>query len=176
MSSSNVTTSETSTGEEEMELIQQTIAYALVIGCALFGIGWGLVNTLLIRATDMEDHSHLRAEEGEEHATHKTDSASLLARMKEINELIERGAITFLKQEYLFLAGFLALFAVILVFCVEPSQTKFPYTTVAFLIGGSTSILAGYIGMRIAVYTNVRTTKECCEDIHKGFVVAYRGG
>jgi inorganic pyrophosphatase len=30
--------------------------------------------------------------------------------------------------------------------------------------------------MRIAVYTNVRTTKECCIDIHKGFIVAYRGG
>jgi inorganic pyrophosphatase len=44
------------------------------------------------------------------------------------------------------------------------------------MIGGFTSILAGYIGMRIAVYTNVRTTKECAEDITKGFVVAYRGG
>jgi len=30
--------------------------------------------------------------------------------------------------------------------------------------------------MRIATYTNVRTTYECAEDIHKGFVVAYRGG
>jgi H(+)-translocating pyrophosphatase len=30
--------------------------------------------------------------------------------------------------------------------------------------------------MRIAVHTNVRTTKECAEDIHLGFVVAYRGG
>ena len=30
--------------------------------------------------------------------------------------------------------------------------------------------------MKIAVFTNVRTTKECAEDIHKGFVVAYRGG
>jgi inorganic pyrophosphatase len=50
------------------------------------------------------------------------------------------------------------------------------YTTVAFLIGGFTSIIAGFIGMKIAVYTNVRTTYECAEDIHKGFVVAYRGG
>lgn len=50
------------------------------------------------------------------------------------------------------------------------------YTTVAFLVGGTTSILAGYIGMRIAVYTNVRTTKECANDISNGFVVAYRGG
>jgi len=50
------------------------------------------------------------------------------------------------------------------------------YTTIAFLIGGFTSIIAGYIGMRIATFTNVRTTYLCAEDIHKGFVVAYRGG
>jgi H(+)-translocating pyrophosphatase len=50
------------------------------------------------------------------------------------------------------------------------------YTTAAFLIGGGTSILAGYLGMRIAVYTNVRTTKECAKDIADGFIVAYRGG
>lgn len=50
------------------------------------------------------------------------------------------------------------------------------YTTIAFIVGGVTSILAGYIGMKIAVYTNVRTTKECATDIHNGFVVAYRGG
>jgi len=50
------------------------------------------------------------------------------------------------------------------------------YTTVAFLIGGFTSIVSGFIGMKIATYTNVRTTYLCAEDIHKGFVVAYRGG
>lgn len=50
------------------------------------------------------------------------------------------------------------------------------YTTIAFLIGGFTSIVSGYIGMRIATYTNVRTTYECAQDIHLGFVVAYRGG
>jgi Na+/H+-translocating membrane pyrophosphatase len=50
------------------------------------------------------------------------------------------------------------------------------YTTIAFLIGGFTSIISGYIGMRIATFTNVRTTYECADDIHKGFVVAYRGG
>ena len=50
------------------------------------------------------------------------------------------------------------------------------YTTIAFLIGGFTSIVSGYVGMRIATFTNVRTTYECADDIHKGFVVAYRGG
>jgi H+-translocating diphosphatase len=83
--------------------------------------------------------------------------------------------MTFLKQEYLFLGFFIAAFAVLLSLTAEIQLGQF-YTTIAYLIGGLTSILAGYIGMRIAVYTNVRTTYSCCEDIHKGFVVAYRGG
>jgi len=50
------------------------------------------------------------------------------------------------------------------------------YTTVSFLIGGFTSMICGYIGMKIAVHTNIRTTKESARHIHDGFVVAYRGG
>jgi len=73
------------------------------------------------------------------------------------------------------LTAFIAAFAVLLAFTAEVELGQL-YTTVAFVIGGFTSILSGYIGMRVAVYTNVRTTKECAEDIHKGFVVAYRGG
>jgi Na+/H+-translocating membrane pyrophosphatase len=69
----------------------------------------------------------------------------------------------------------------------EPS-TNFPYTAIAFLVGAGTSILAGYIGMRIAVYTNTRTTFMCCagemikyggedvKDLAPGFFVAFRGG
>jgi len=69
----------------------------------------------------------------------------------------------------------------------EPS-TNFPYTAIAFLVGAGTSILAGYIGMRIAVYTNTRTTYQCCagemikyngddvKDLAPGFFVAFRGG
>lgn len=67
------------------------------------------------------------------------------------------------------------LFAILVATVAEPDIGQF-YTTIAFLVGGFTSIVAGFIGMKIAVYTNVRTTYECAEDIHKGFVVAYRGG
>lgn len=73
------------------------------------------------------------------------------------------------------MSAFICLFAVLLALTAEVKFGQL-YTTVAFIVGGFTSILSGYIGMRIAVYTNVRTTKECAEDIHKGFVVAYRGG
>jgi Na+/H+-translocating membrane pyrophosphatase len=80
-----------------------------------------------------------------------------------------------LKQEYIYLSIFLVLFAVLLAFTAEPKLGTF-YTTTAFIVGGFTSIVAGYLGMRIAVYTNVRTTKEAAEDISNGFIVAYRGG
>jgi Na+/H+-translocating membrane pyrophosphatase len=70
----------------------------------------------------------------------------------------------------------LIIFGILIFFTAEPAGIAFPYTTVAFAIGGLTSILSGYIGMKIATYTNIRTTKESAIDIHRGFVVAYRGG
>ena len=55
-------------------------------------------------------------------------------------------------------------------------STNFPYTATSFLIGSGASILAGFIGMRIAVYTNTRTTFMCCESTNAGFLTAFRGG
>ena len=49
-------------------------------------------------------------------------------------------------------------------------------TTIAFIVGAVTSILCGWIGMRIAVYTNVRTTHQCWKDLPSGFNVAIQGG
>jgi len=73
------------------------------------------------------------------------------------------------------LSIFLVIFGALVAGVAEVELGQF-YTTIAFLIGGFTSIVSGFIGMKIAVYTNVRTTYECASDIHKGFVVAYRGG
>jgi Na+/H+-translocating membrane pyrophosphatase len=56
------------------------------------------------------------------------------------------------------------------------APTNFPYTATAYIIGSATSIAAGYIGMRIAVYSNTRTTFMCCRDVNDGFLTAFRGG
>eukprot|EP00997_Jenningsia_sp_PLL12_P001307 NODE_120_length_2464_cov_95.673706_g107_i0.p1 GENE.NODE_120_length_2464_cov_95.673706_g107_i0~~NODE_120_length_2464_cov_95.673706_g107_i0.p1 ORF type:complete len:731 (-),score=159.45 NODE_120_length_2464_cov_95.673706_g107_i0:29-2221(-) len=95
--------------------------------------------------------------------------------LREIGGVIEDGAITFLKQEYLYLSIFLGLFSILIYFTVEMKPWT-AYTTVSFLIGGFTSMACGYIGMRIAVHTNIRTTQESCRHINDGFRVAYRGG
>jgi inorganic pyrophosphatase len=72
---------------------------------------------------------------------------------------------------------------------VSIGSAKFPFTALAFLVGAITSIISGYIGMRIAVYTNTRTTFQCCKgdwidngrgekikNLKDGFFTAFRGG
>jgi len=94
----------------------------------------------------------------------------------DIGKLITDGAIQFLIAEYTYLGIFCAVFALVIGFTVDYHEMRtgyganvttpssnFPYTAVAFLIGAGTSIVSGYIGMRIAVYTNNRTTYNCCK-------------
>ena len=62
----------------------------------------------------------------------------------------------------------------------------FPFTTVSFIIGASTSMLAGFIGMRITTITNVKTTYLCNGSaadefnhenaLSAGFKAAFQGG
>lgn len=101
--------------------------------------------------------------------------------MVKISGLIRDGAIEFLKKEYLYLAAFCAGFSVLIYFAVDYQESAgdvryIPYTTIAFYIGAATSMLSGYIGMLIAVYTNIRTTYACNSSIHEGFHVAFKGG
>lgn len=89
--------------------------------------------------------------------------------MLQIAETIKNGAVTFLKKEYTYLALFCVGFSALIYLTVDLPVTWRPYTTVAFIIGAMTSMTCGLIGMRIAVYTNVRTTYCCNESIDSGF-------
>lgn len=66
--------------------------------------------------------------------------------MSEIATLIQDGATTFLRQEYLYTSAFIAVFALIISLTVEPDRFTF-YTTGPFVLGSITSIISGYIGM-----------------------------
>jgi Na+/H+-translocating membrane pyrophosphatase len=90
-----------------------------------------------------------------------------------------------LKKEYLYLSVFCLAFSILIYFAVDfPESTGggtrymryMPYTTVAFYIGAATSMLCGFIAMRVAVYTNVRTTWCCNTSIFDCFHVAFKGG
>ena len=78
--------------------------------------------------------------------------------MIEISTYIREGAITYLWRQYKILFFFVVIMAIIIFFAVEESIGDF-WTTIPFILGCVTSIVSGYIGMRIAVAANVRTTK-----------------
>lgn len=78
-----------------------------------------------------------------------------------------------MRQEYLFTFIFVCIFAAVIFFTVDVGGF---YTTTAFVLGATTSILSGYIGMTIAVRTNVRTAKNALASMNDAFNVAFRGG
>jgi Na+/H+-translocating membrane pyrophosphatase len=77
----------------------------------------------------------------------------------EIGSFIERGAKAFLFAEYKYIAIFSVALSILIFLTVEPELGTF-WTTIAFLLGALTSILSGYIGMRVAVYSNFRCAYE----------------
>ncbi|MCR4944434.1 MAG: sodium-translocating pyrophosphatase [Clostridium sp.] len=91
-------------------------------------------------------------------------------KMQEIASHIEEGAMAFLNKEYRYLAVFvMVVFIAIAVFLNLR-------TAVAFLVGAVFSIIAGNIGMRIAVKANVRTAEAAKTGIKEALSVAFSGG
>jgi hypothetical protein len=113
----------------------------------------------------------------------QVDEVEILRVLVLVGGKITEGAKAFLYKEYVWLTVWSCSFAIVLgttVDLLEMSMTRaptnFPYTATSYLTGSTTSIIAGYIGMRIAVYTNTRVTFTCAESCHRGFVTAFRGG
>lgn len=99
--------------------------------------------------------------------------------LRETYEAISTGAEAFLRAEYSVCAGFVVVFAVVIFLLISWSQnvTLGFLTTLAFLLGAVTSIASGYIGMRVAVYSNVRTTLNAQKEGYSYcFNTAFRAG
>ena len=91
-------------------------------------------------------------------------------KMKEIAGYIEEGAMAFLNKEYRYLAVF-----VIVVFILMTIFLSIQ-TAIAFIVGACFSVVAGYLGMRIAVKSNVRTAKAAERGIKEALAIAFSGG
>ncbi|KAF6142146.1 hypothetical protein GIB67_037064, partial [Kingdonia uniflora] len=47
------------------------------------------------------------------------------------------------------------------------------FITVAFVLGAITSVILGFLGMKIAIYANARTTLEARKGVGKAFITAF---
>jgi len=91
--------------------------------------------------------------------------------MQEISNMIEQGAMAFLKREYSVLVFFIIIVGLIL------GWVRGPITSLSFVVGAICSGLAGLTGMKIATKANSRTAYAAMEGgIAKALKVAFSGG
>ena len=92
-------------------------------------------------------------------------------RMKEIASHIEEGAMAFLRREYKALVIFVIVLAVILAVGINVK------TAGCFIVGALFSVIAGYVGMKVATKANVRTSNAAMESgMGKALDIAFSGG
>ncbi|WP_036730405.1 sodium-translocating pyrophosphatase [Peptoniphilus mikwangii] len=93
-------------------------------------------------------------------------------RMKEISSYIQDGAMAFLTREYKALVIFVLALGIILAVGL-----KSPATAICFVVGAVFSVLAGYVGMKVATKANVRTANAAWNGgLGKALDVAFSGG
>src|SRR6266850_1858158 len=91
-------------------------------------------------------------------------------RMREIAGAIQEGAKAYLNRQVITISS-IAVIIFILLFIFKDRPTA-----IGFVIGAFCSLSAGFIGMRIAVVANVRTTQAATESISKAMRIAFNGG
>lgn len=96
--------------------------------------------------------------------------------MKEISGYIADGAMAFLKAEYKILAYFVVIVAILLAVMGQSNANSHWSIGLAFIIGAVFSATAGFIGMKIATKSNVRTANAARESLSKALKVSFTGG
>ena len=107
-------------------------------------------------------------------------------KMKEIGDIIFQGASAFMKRQYTTIAIYSVIIAVVIGVLVGllggtevEGLSAFEIglrTGIAFLVGAFCSALAGFIGMYIAVKSNVRCAAAAQRSMKEAVDVALRGG
>ena len=99
-------------------------------------------------------------------------------KMQKIAASIRAGANAYLKQQYTTVFKvFIVVFIVLLIMAFATGgEMLSQFTPFAFLTGGVWSMLAGFIGMKIATNSNARTAQAASESLNKGLRVAFSSG
>lgn len=93
--------------------------------------------------------------------------------LRRISGYVSEGAMAFLGKEYRMLAPFLL---VVGVFLLVVNKGPLRLQAASFVLGGVSSGLAGFIGMRVATSANARTTHAAEGGLNPALLVSFAGG
>ena len=137
------------------------LASTVIFTCGLVGILFACFLFYTVSQITLESSTE-GEDAGQVQASKDSDEE-----LKEIYEIIREGAQSFLWAEYQICFIFIAVFGLLVLVLTsrvsdEDGNGTWKWnigalTAVSFLVGGLTSILSGYIGMMVAVYSNART-------------------
>ncbi|KAJ4820793.1 K(+)-insensitive pyrophosphate-energized proton pump [Rhynchospora pubera] len=180
-----------------MHRLSSPVAHALIPVAALIGIAFALYQWYLVSkikvSVDNQTHENGNGNVNGENGTHEmeegVDGLDVRKKCAEIQEAVS--------IEYKYLGYFMNAFAVVLFLflgsvhnfsthkkpcaydesklCHSPVANAV-FSCIAFILGALTSVLSGYLGMKIATYANARTTLEAQKGVGPAFIVAYRSG
>ena len=148
-----------------------------IYASVILALVWSFYHALKITSIKIE--CEYKKSDEEQELTPKIHPTGL-AMLEVIGGKISAGANSFLFQEYSIMGIFIIIFSLVVFSIVDiwgQDKIKFRcYATVAFIVGSLTSMLCGFIGMRIAVVSNYRTTYMATKSLSKAFTLAYRAG
>jgi K(+)-stimulated pyrophosphate-energized sodium pump len=96
--------------------------------------------------------------------------------MQEISKYIADGAMAFLKAEWKILGYFVVIVGILLGVMATTNENSHWSIAIAFVLGAVFSATAGYIGMRIATKSNVRTAEAAKTSLAQALKVSFTGG
>ena len=170
-------------------LLADLMGSLLIVAPAVFGIVFAywlykkLCKISLFRQSREDDEALLRRMEMADAGEAEADSYQ---KLRQIYRDIQAGAKAFLAAEYRMCLAFLVVFGVGMIFFVAKVESGWDFkigtlTAFSFFVGGITSMVSGYIGMMIAVFTNARCTMCATQTPDSlawrdSFNAAFRGG
>jgi K(+)-stimulated pyrophosphate-energized sodium pump len=145
-----------------MQLMLETVTQATTVGLPLI---WWLVPISALVALGAAAYfyrSIMRVPEGTE-------------RMIEIAQAVRDGAMAYLTRQYR-VVGIVFGLMFLLFLGMSTFRLVSPIMPFAFLLGGFSSAISGWIGMKTATNASARTANAAREGLNQGLQVAFRGG
>lgn len=155
-------------------ILPDSAANICIVLCAVFGAIYAAFNTWTIAKIKVNPDNWGRGE-----GAPLQKDRPVYKKVHELMTYISDGATAFLFAEYRFMALFVAGMSGIIMLLIGPTVEGWDsalFSTIAFIWGAATSVASGWIGMRIAVYTNGRTALMAVKGYAEAFVTAFRGG